>query len=165
MSASERADAMPGSSDRFFTRQATGLVREVSWVDAAIYNLIWSSVPLSIAFILAFGPAFYVGGDLAIATVIAFVLALPCAVLYAVLSAAVPRSGGDYTWVSRTLHPSLGFASNVGFSFWATFFIGIYAVYLGFYGIGPVLRVAAVYSDNSSILNASDFFFSSTGSS
>lgn len=163
MSASERADAMPGSSDRFFTRQATGLVREVSWVDAAIYNLIWSSVPLSIAFILAFGPAFYVGGDLAIATVIAFVLALPCAVLYAVLSAAVPRSGGDYTWVSRTLHPSLGFASNVGFSFWATFFIGIYAVYLGFYGIGPVLRVAAVYSDNSSILGASDFFFSSTG--
>jgi len=153
----------PGGTDRFFTRQATGLVREVSWVDAAIYNLIWSSVPLSVAFVLAFGPAFYVGGDLMTATVLAFVLALPCAVLYAVLSAAVPRSGGDYTWVSRTLHPSLGFASNLAFSFWATFFIGIYAVYLGFYGIGPVLRVAAVYTGNSSILSASDFFFSPGG--
>jgi len=50
----------PGGNERFFTRQATGLVREVSWVDAAIYNLIWSSVPLSIAFILAFGTAFWV---------------------------------------------------------------------------------------------------------
>lgn len=154
---------VPGGSERFFARQATGLVREVGWADAAIYNLIWSSVPLSIAFILAFGPAFYVGGDLVTATLIAFVLALPCAVLYAVLSAAVPRSGGDYTWVSRTLHPSLGFASNLGFSFWATFFIGIYAVYLGFYGIGPVLRFLAVYTGNSSFLDASDFFFSSGG--
>jgi basic amino acid/polyamine antiporter, APA family len=163
MSGSSGPGQAPGGNVRFFTRQATGLVREVSWVDAAIYNLIWSSVPLSVAFILAFGPAFYVGGDLMTATVLAFVLALPCAVLYAVLSAAVPRSGGDYTWVSRTLHPSLGFASNLGFSFWATFFIGIYAVYLGFYGIGPVLRVAAVYTGNSSILNVSDFFFSTGG--
>ncbi len=153
----------PGGGSRFFTRQSTGLVREVSWVDAAIYNLIWSSVPLSIAFVLAFGPAFYVGGDLMIATIIAFVLALPCAILYAVLSAAVPRSGGDYTWVSRTLHPSLGLASNLAFSFWATFFIGIYAVYLGFYGVGPVLRVLAVYSGNSGILSSADFFFSSSG--
>ncbi|MBA3875536.1 MAG: hypothetical protein C0498_01140 [Anaerolinea sp.] len=163
MSGSSVPGQAPGGNERFFTRQATGLVREVSWVDAAIYNLIWSSVPLSIAFILAFGPAFYVGGDLMIATVFAFVLALPCAVLYAVLSAAIPRSGGDYTWVSRTLHPSLGFASNLAFSFWATFFIGIYAVYLGFYGIGPVLRIAAVYTGNSDILGVSDFFFSTGG--
>ena len=163
MSSSSIPDQAPGGNERFFTRQATGLVREVSWVDAAIYNLIWSSVPLSIAFILAFGTAFYVGANLMVATIIAFVLALPCAILYAVLSAAVPRSGGDYTWVSRTLHPSLGFASNLAFSFWATFFIGIYAVYLGFYGIGPVLRVAAVYTGNSSILNISNFFFSTGG--
>jgi APA family basic amino acid/polyamine antiporter len=163
VSSNATATPAPGTTERFFARQATGLVREVSWLDAAIYNLIWSSVPLSIAFILAFGTAFYVGGDLVIATLLAFILALPCAVLYAVLSAAVPRSGGDYTWVSRALHPSLGFASNLAFSFWATFFIGIYAVYLGFYGAGPVLRVLAVYTGNSGILGLSDFFFSSTG--
>lgn len=163
MSANVAQDQAPGGTDRFFTRKATGLVREVSWVDAAIYNLIWSSVPLSIAFILAFGPAFYIGGNLVLATLVAFLFALPCAVLYAVLSAAVPRSGGDYTWVSRSLHPALGLASNLGFCFWATFFIGIYAVYLGFYGIGPVLRVIAVDTGNSSILSAADFFFSATG--
>ena len=152
-----------GGGSRFFTRQATGLVREVSWVDAAIYNLIWSSVPLAIAFILAFGPAFYVGGDLYLATIIAFVLALPTAVLYAMLSAAVPRSGGDYTWISRALHPAIAFASNLSFSFWATFFIGIYAVYLGFYGLGPFLRVLAAYTKNPDLLGAADFFFTSTG--
>lgn len=148
---------------RFFARQATGLVREVSWVDAAIYNLIWSSVPLAIAFVLAFGTAFYIGGDLYLATLIAFVFCLPTAVLYAMLSAAVPRSGGDYTWISRAIHPAIGFASNLSFSFWATFFIGIYAVYLGFYGIGPTLRVIAAYTRNPGLLSLSDFFFSSTG--
>src|SRR5438132_1094451 len=72
MSANVAQDQAPGGTDRFFTRQATGLVREVTWVDAAIYNLIWSSVPLSIAFILAFGPAFYIGANLVLATVLAF---------------------------------------------------------------------------------------------
>lgn len=148
---------------RFFARQATGLVREVSWLDAAMYNLIWSSVPLAIAFVLAYGTAFYVGADMGMATLIAFVLALPTAITYAMLSAAVPRSGGDYTWISRTIHPAVGFASNLSFSFWATFFIGLYAVFLGFFGVGPVLRVIAAYTGNLGVLGAADFFFSSSG--
>jgi APA family basic amino acid/polyamine antiporter len=160
----DRTESAPeAGTTRFFARQATGLVREVSWVDAAIYNLIWSSGPLAIAFVLAFGTAFYIGADLYLATIIAFALCLPTAILYAMLSAAVPRSGGDYTWISRAIHPAIGFASNLSFSFWATFFIGIYAVYLGFYGIGPTLRVIAAYTSNPGLLSLSDFFFTSTG--
>ncbi len=128
-----------------------------------MYNLIWSSVPLAIAFVLAYGIGFYAGANMLLATVIAFALALPTAVTYAMLSAAVPRSGGDYTWISRTLHPAVGFASNLSFSFWATFFIGLYAVFFGFFGIGPVLRVIAAYTGNVGILGGADFFFSSTG--
>lgn len=160
------SEAVPGEAPagrRFFARQATGLVREVSWLDAAMYNLIWSSVPLAIAFVLAYGIGFYTGANMLLATLFAFALALPTAVTYAMLSAAVPRSGGDYTWISRTLHPAIGFASNLSFSFWATFFIGLYAVFFGYFGIGPVLRVIAAYTGNSGVVGGADFFFSSTG--
>jgi amino acid transporter len=118
---------------------------------------------LAIAFVLAYGTAFYVGADMQLATLIAFALALPTAITYAMLSAAVPRSGGDYTWISRTIHPAVGFASNLSFSFWATFFIGLYAVFLGYFGIGPVLRVISAYTGNAGVLGGADFFFSSTG--
>ena len=70
-----------------FVRDATGLVREVSWVDAAIYNMIWASVPLAIAFLLLFGPGFYTGGNLYVATIAALVLTVSTGFLYAMLSA------------------------------------------------------------------------------
>lgn len=153
----------PAGGSRFFVRQATGLVREASWVDAAIYNLIWSSVPLAVAFVVSFGPAFYLGGSLYLATILAFLLTVPTAFLYAMLSSAVPRSGGDYTWVSRAIHPALGFMSNLSFSFWATFFIGVYAVFLGTYGISPTLRVVAAYTGSPDLTAVADSLTTPTG--
>src|SRR5687768_1509656 len=124
-----------GPESGIFVRDATGLVREVSWVDAAMYNMIWASVPLAIAFLLLFGPGFYAGGNLYLATIFAFVLTVGMGFLYAMLSSAVPRSGGDYTWITRSVAPPLGVMSNLSWNFWITFFIGVYATYSTAYGI------------------------------
>jgi APA family basic amino acid/polyamine antiporter len=148
----------------FFARQATGLTREVSWVDAFFYNLLWSSIPLSLAFLLAFGPSGFPNASPYFTVLISLALAMPCAILYAMFSAAVPRSGGDYTWITRTLNPVLGFMSNVSFIFWVTFFIGVYAVYLGSYGLAPFLRVLAAYFQSSGLLSASNWCAGQTGS-
>ena len=53
MSANVAQDQAPGGTDRFFTRQATGLVREVTWVDAAIYNLI--AIPVAAGILYPLG--------------------------------------------------------------------------------------------------------------
>ena len=48
---------------RFFTRQATGLVREASWGDAALCsNFFGGAIPVTLVFVFLFGPAFYPGG-------------------------------------------------------------------------------------------------------
>lgn len=146
-----------------FVRDATGLVREVSWVDAAIYNMIWASVPLAIAFLLLFGPGFYTGGNLYLATLFAFVLTVSTAFLYAMLSAAVPRSGGDYTWIGRTLHPALGLMSNLSWNFWITFFVGVYAAFTTAYGLSPLLRLWAARTGSRGLLDAADFLVTRAG--
>jgi basic amino acid/polyamine antiporter, APA family len=148
---------------RFFPRQATGLTREVSWIDAMFYNLLWSSLPLSLAFILAYDPALYSSANPYIAVLAALVLTLPCALMYAMFSSAIPRSGGDYTWITRALSPTLGFMSSLSFCAWITFFIGVYSDYLGTYGIAPMLRILAADTQSRGLLDTANWFTTETG--
>jgi APA family basic amino acid/polyamine antiporter len=152
-----------GAVTGVFVRDATGLVREVSWFDAAVYNMIWSSVPLAIAFLLLFGTAFYTGGNLYLAAVAAFVVTIATGFLYAMLSAAVPRSGGDYTWISRALSPPLAFMSNVSWNFWITFFVGVYAAYTTSYGLSPLLRLWAAQTGSVGLLSVANFLVTRNG--
>jgi basic amino acid/polyamine antiporter, APA family len=152
-----------GRGDQVFVRQATGLVREASVVDATIFNLIWASLPLGIALIFLYGPAFYTTASLPWSVILAAVIALPIAATYAILASAMPRSGGDYVWVTRNLHPALGFMSNLTFNFWITYFIGIYATLLGSWGLSSVFRLLAADTGNTAFLSPADFFVTKLG--
>jgi APA family basic amino acid/polyamine antiporter len=94
-----------------FTRQATGLVREFSLWDSFGFEFggIVTVVGLSTLFV-AF--SFLLGANI----VISLLLLLPILVCYYIvesqLSSAMPRSGGDYVYTSRILHPSLGLVSG-----------------------------------------------------
>ena len=131
-----------GSAPGGFTRKATGLVREGRTRDALFYNLLWSSVALTFAFYWLFY-AFYPGSNAIVAFLIAAALGLPGAFLYAMLTQLMPRTGGDYVFNSRSLHPSIGFAANFSYSFWLAITIGIYSTYLAAYGVGAWARGAA----------------------
>lgn len=152
----------PGGS-RIFVRDATGLVREVSWMDAGMYNMIWASIPLAIAFLLLFGPAFYAGSSPYLAIVVAFALTVATGFLYAMLSSAIPRSGGDYAWITRAVAPPVGLMSNLSWNFWITFFIGLYAAFTTAYGISPLFRLWAATFDSPGLLNAADWMVSRAG--
>jgi len=99
------------SKPRVFVRDATGLVREFGSWDSFAFNFggIVTVVGLSTLFI-----SFNVltGANL----LIALLLILPILVAYFVadtqLGIAMPRSGGDYVYVSRILHPAIGLAAS-----------------------------------------------------
>lgn len=149
--------------DQVFVRQATGLVREASVVDATIFNLIWASLPLGLALIFLYGPGLYASDSIPWSVVLATAFALPIAATYAILASAMPRSGGDYVWVTRSLHPALGFLSNLTFNFWITYFIGVYATLLGSWGLSSVFRVLAADTGNTAFLSPADFFVTKVG--
>lgn len=145
-----------------FTRRATGLVREGRTRDALFYNLLWSSVGLTFAFFWLFA-AFYPGASALLAFLIAAALGLPGAFLYAMLTQLMPRTGGDYVFNSRALHPSVGFAGNFSYSFWLAVVIGVYTTYIASYGFGAFGRMMAGFGAGDGWLDFGDWFSTRPG--
>jgi amino acid transporter len=145
-----------------FTRKATGLVREGRTRDALFYNLLWSSVGLTFAFFWLFS-AFYPGANALLSFLIAAALGLPGAFLYAMLTQLMPRTGGDYVFNSRALHPSLGFAGNFSYSFWLAVVIGVYTTYIAAYGFGALGRTMAGFGAGHGWLSFGDWFSTQWG--
>jgi amino acid transporter len=154
-----------GGGDNF-VRNATGLVREVSRWDALIMNTLGMNVALGAVFLLLQAPGNFPGGNMLLAILIGtLVMAFTLLWVYAEFSAAMPRSGGDYVFVSRSLHPVLGFLMSWSQGMWLTFFwIGfnawfalIFAVPTAFTTIGAVTGQSGWISAASSLLGKQTF--------
>ena len=116
---------------RLFVRRSTGLVREASALDATIFNAVFSApVGATLAIGVLWALSAFPGADPVWATIIAVVLNIPVLIMMALLASSMPRTGGDYVWVSRILSPPLAMISNfaaalsamIGATFWARFF-------------------------------------------
>jgi amino acid transporter len=106
-----------------FTRNATGLVREVSATDALIMNTIGMNVAVGSVFLFLQAPALFPRGSMLLAVIIGTVLmAFTLLWVYSEFAAAMPRSGGDYVFVSRALHPFLGWLLSWSQGIWLIFF-------------------------------------------
>ncbi len=107
----------PGGSRNLFVRNATGLVRELSAFDA--FNLVFSAVliPVGITQVMAFTPTFWPHANMLLSFLLATPLVATCGLVYLYYTVSMPRSGGDYVWVSRTLSPFFGFFANFSLTF------------------------------------------------
>ena len=144
----------PESGDsRLFVRRSTGLVREASALDATIFNAVFSApVGATLAIGVLWALSAFPGADPVWATIIAVVLNIPVLIMMALLASSMPRTGGDYVWVSRILSPPLAMISNfaaalsamIGATFWARFF--------PVFALGPVLVALGVFFDNETMV-------------
>jgi len=143
---------MTKQAPKVFLREATGLVKELSLRHILAFNLINVGYGLDITYMLT-SLTLYPGGDPVLATLIAALLFVPLGVCYAMLLMATPRAGGDYVFVSRALHPALGYILNFTFIVWILFYSGAYMNWMftlalapAFTIIGSIENVAAVSS-------------------
>jgi len=150
--------ARAGTAPGLFTRRATGLVREARTSDALFYNVMWASVALAFAFAWLLYGFFYLGSNMVVAFLIASALGLPGAFLYAMLSQIMPRTGGDYVFNSRSMHPAIGFAGNFSFCFWLAIIYGLYTTYMTTYGFGAFGRMMAGFTGSTGWLDFGNWF-------
>jgi basic amino acid/polyamine antiporter, APA family len=130
---------MDSSSQRLFVRPASGLVREFSALDTFIFNTLGFSLGLVLATTPTFLGSLYPSANIYWVLTIGVILAVFNGITYGLFAAAMPRSGGDYIYIGRTLGPMAGFVANWGFS-WSQFFgIGVYTAWCVQTALGPAL--------------------------
>jgi len=146
-----------------FARKATGLVREGNAASVLIYNINFVSIGLMLVFALIMIPAFYPGANVEGTFVAAFIVVIPTSMTFALLSAAMPRSGGDYVYVSRVLGPSWGMMSSLNNTIWWILYGGVPSAFLAYYGLTPLLRGLGVLTDNLTLIRYGNDLSTPTG--
>ena len=114
-----------------FVRQSTGLVRAVGGWDSffATFALVTGGVPIFLVSLLFLSP----GANYTIALIVMFLPSMALGAVYTLFGISMPRSGGDYVFVSRGLNSFLGFVNSFGLFFAYVFSIGIYSLYAAQY--------------------------------
>ncbi len=138
-----------------FVRQATGLVRAFGWFDSFwLVSLgFGSSVITSLAFFVAYYPITAPDGRAEVSIALAFPLALIVYWPIMQMSIAMPRSGGDYVFVSRVIHPLIGFMNNFAFTLAALIGIGISVPYVVSLGLTAPMYVIGLQTGNAALAN------------
>jgi amino acid transporter len=138
---------------RVFLREATGLVREMRWYDALFLNFLNMSIGLGAAWVIFFGPGIYPQANVTLGLVICAVGCLFGMTCFAYLTTAMPRSGGDYVFVSRCLHPSLGFATNWMWVVWNVVWCGVLGTWVITWGLRDLFGMMGVVYNNTTYLD------------
>ena len=133
-------------------RTTSGMVRQLSWWDgflsnAGTMNLFW----IAVSFMWAIG--LFPGSSLIGAIIVTIILLLPHIILYTQFSAAMPRSGGDYVFNSRTLTPYIGFAVNFSMVIWNMFWMGFTAYQFATAGIATTASLLGHLFANNALIN------------
>ncbi|QGR19849.1 amino acid permease [Stygiolobus azoricus] len=104
-----------------FLRESTGFVKEFSTFDAFALNFSFLGPAAGVAYPL-FVAAFLPEASWTLAVIIGALLMVPVVINYYLLTVLIPRSGGDYIFVSRVMGPFLG--SVLGMSLIMAFTMG-----------------------------------------
>ena len=101
-----------------FARKASGLVRGLSFWDAFGVGFMNQGLTPSIWVMISLGLGVYLGGNLIIATILSVVLAgIGFPLVWGILGGSMPRSGGEYIYNSRIIHPLIGIGESFGNAF------------------------------------------------
>lgn len=135
--------------DAPYVRKSSGLVRDVPFLDMFLMNASSSNpVGIAVAYGIFFAMASFPHNNMLLAIVIALALGVFVWVTFALVSATLPRFGGDYLYGSRLLHPIVGMGSNLATYVGSVLASGTAAFFVASVAVGPALTIIGVVSGN-----------------
>lgn len=150
-----------GETKGLFLRESSGLVREISpWASlTATFGLVTGGIPIIIVSWLYLAP----GANWTLSYLITLLPVLALAFLFFVAGASMPRSGGDYVFNTRAVHPLIGYMNYFGLFVGFALSLGYYS-YLAAQWFGYLFSGIGLYYNSSFLLNLGNFFSSIEGS-
>src|SRR5581483_9409472 len=144
-----------------FTRQSSGLVRAVGAVDTLFYC--YFQIAIGFMALIINGWHFWPGASMELATLIVVIGGVCLAIVYGLLSGVYPRSGGEYVFVSRLVHPTLGFMVGLNMTFWQAFGTGISACFFAIFGASPFFGALGLLAHNQTLIDLGSWFLTPWG--
>jgi basic amino acid/polyamine antiporter, APA family len=150
---------------QMFARKASGVVRSVSLFDAFIFGLTLAIPFAANFFLFPFYTYFLPGASWTIAIILGFIISIPTYFVYAGLGSMMPRSGGDYVFQSRGVHPTLSMVSAL---FWQVFLLQpVYGTLLLYssasLGLVPLFTMIGAVTGNTSVSSFATWLGGQTG--
>ncbi|MGA2973397.1 MAG: hypothetical protein ABSE39_12370 [Candidatus Bathyarchaeia archaeon] len=149
-------------STQVFARKSSGLIRVMSPYSAFAYNVLNIGVIFPWVYLLTLG--LWPDANVPLGILITGIFTTFLAVAYAGLAAAMPRTGGDYVFQSRTLKPFIGFA--IVSTMIITFFLQWQALggwLTAILGFAPLFTGLGLTMNNTSLLNLGVWFTTPLG--
>jgi amino acid transporter len=151
------------SGGALFTRQATGLVRDVSPLSTLVFNVLTAPSIFVLAVGIFYALGAFPGANLYVAFGIAYALGIIFSFTIGLVSSAMPRSGGDYVFVGRVLHPVFGLISSFCFTVGVILSIAFFVLAVITTALGPGLAVIGLIAHSSTVLDWSNTLENSKG--
>lgn len=162
MSTSETVDGPGGApaasttSGGLFLRRSSGLVREFGSKDVFVFNTIGYALGLVLGIIPLLMAGAVPEANVLLTVALGTVLTVANAMTYAYLSAAMPRSGGEYVYLGRVVHPAAGFTANWGFQWSQLLGLGLYASFTVNFGIAVAFLTLGNVLDSAGLVTAGE---------
>ncbi len=167
-SSAEPSAAAASTTPKLFVRQSSGLVRNVSVTNALFFN-----VAAFVGVGLTLYPIFYSLAGVGVwrwgpfseygwAAIIAGLFCILLALIFASLTSVMPRSGGDYVFTSRILHPFLGWMESWTLVI-ASVLIIAFEVPLVLRNLQITARIIGIGAGGSFFTGANSWFTDATG--
>ena len=162
------SEAVRSTTPKLFVRQSSGLVRNVSVTNALFFNVAaFVGVGLTlypIFYSLAGVPMWKIGpfSGYGWAAIIAGLFCVVLALIFSSLTSVMPRSGGDYVFTSRILHPGLGWLESWTLVI-ASVLIIAFEVPLVLRNLQIAARIIGIGAGGHFFNNANTWFTDSTG--
>lgn len=139
------------SKNFYFARKSTGLVRQISLFESIMLPVgVMGCFGISYTY-LVYGSVFP-GANLVVSALISIFLFVFFAGTYSMLSVSMPRSGGEYVFVSRILGPSAGFVTSFWFFFLTATWIGTGPAWMLRDGLNPTLWALSKATGNEALM-------------
>jgi amino acid transporter len=139
-----------GTGGELFVRRASGLTRSVSPWSALVYAFVCPTMTFAFLYYTQ-EQTLYLGAH-GFWTSFTILLLFPIAAVYVFMSLSMPRSGGEYIYVSRILHPLLGFIASWTLTIVGINWSGLLSQWLVNWGFGNFFLAEGLATKNDTLI-------------